>query len=111
MVAARSDLYPPPEDEQLERLALLPSTTVRGLEVLFHNRATRILLSSKTERDLKEYLCVIEPVYGNLDAVEVPAKLDFLKAIPRLTGVAFRQRHNPPDDFGLGLASSFHNQV
>ncbi len=78
----------PLEDERLERLSLLPSTTVRGLEVLFSGGAAQILLSSRTERDAKEYLGVMESVYGTLDVVEMPPVPAYLKEIPKLVGLS-----------------------
>jgi hypothetical protein len=80
----------PLKDEQVERLALLPSTTVRGFEVLFSRGATQILLSSKTKRNLKEYLGVMESVYGTLDLIQTTAKPAPLKEIPEMVGLPNR---------------------
>ena len=78
----------PLKDEKLERLALLPSTTVRGFEVVFTGGSTEIILSSKTERDLKEYLGVMESVYGTLSVAEATDTPAYLKEIPGIVGLS-----------------------
>ena len=80
----------PLKDEKLERLALLPSTTVRGFEVIFSGGGSEILLSSKTERDLTEYLGVMESVYGTLSVVEATDTPAYLKEIPGIVGLSPR---------------------
>ena len=80
----------PLKDEKLERLALLPSTTVRGFEVVFTGGSTEIILSSKTERDLKEYLGVMESVYGTLSVVEATDTPAYLNEIPGIVGLSPR---------------------
>ncbi|MDE1852738.1 MAG: hypothetical protein KGI38_03200 [Thaumarchaeota archaeon] len=77
----------PLEDERLERLALLPSASVRGFEVLFSGGASQMLLSSRTERDATEYLGVMESVYGTLDVIEMPPVPAYLREIPRIVGL------------------------
>ncbi|MDG6974417.1 MAG: hypothetical protein JRM95_06260 [Nitrososphaerota archaeon] len=80
----------PLKEEQLQRLALLPSTTVRGFEATFTGGGSEILLSSKTERDLKEYLGVMESVYGTLTVVQATDTPPFLKEIPGIVGLVPR---------------------
>ena len=80
----------PLKDDQLQRLALLPSTTVRGLEIVFSGGGSEILLSSKTERDLNEYLGVMESVYGTLTSMKATDTPPFLKEIPGIVRVSPR---------------------
>ncbi|MDG7025008.1 MAG: hypothetical protein JRN45_10880 [Nitrososphaerota archaeon] len=80
----------PLKDEQLQRLALLPSTTARGFEVIFSGGGSEILLSSKTVRDLKEYLGVMESVYGTISVVEATDMPAYLKEIPGIVGLSPR---------------------
>jgi hypothetical protein len=88
----------PLKDEQLQRVALLPSTTVRGFEVVFSGGGSEILLSSKTERDLKEYLGVMESVYGTLDVLEITPTPAYLKEIPSLVGLSLAPAQTASSD-------------
>lgn len=81
------EISEPLKEEDAERLALLPSPAVRGFEVLFDGGETQILLSSKTRRDMKEYLSVMSSVYGPLEVGEAPEMPDFLRQIPALVGL------------------------
>jgi hypothetical protein len=77
----------PLKEKDTERLSLLPSMTVRSFEMLFTGGRTQIVLSSKSERDVREYVGVLESVYGELDTARVPAVPDFLKEIPMIVGI------------------------
>ena len=77
----------PLDEKDTERLSLLPSLEVRGFEVLFEGGVTQILFSSRTERDMKDYLSVMESVYGVMDVAEAPSKPDFLKQLPTSVGL------------------------
>jgi hypothetical protein len=84
------EISEPLKEEDAERLAMLPSPAVRGFEVLFDGGVTQILLSSRTRRDMKEYLSVMNSVYGPLELGEAPEMPDFLKQIPVLVGLRTR---------------------
>jgi hypothetical protein len=77
----------PLKEKDTERLSLLPSTTVRSFELLFTSGRTEIVLSSRSERDVREYVGVLESVYGELDIVGAPAAPDFLREVPRIVGL------------------------
>jgi hypothetical protein len=81
------DIQEPLKDEQVERLALLPSPRVRGFEVVYDSGSTSLLFSARSERDAEEYLSTLESVYGKLSVVGAPAKPDFLGEIPRIVGL------------------------
>jgi hypothetical protein len=81
------EITEPLKDDDSERLSQLPSPTVRGFEILFGGSETQILLSSKTRSDSREYLSVMNSVYGPLEVVEAPEKPDFLKRVPVLAGL------------------------
>jgi hypothetical protein len=85
------DIQEPLDETDTERLTMLPSMEVRGFEVLFQEGATQILLSSRTGRDMKDYLGVMESVYGVLDVAEAPEKPDFLKQLPLVVGLLDQQ--------------------
>ena len=79
----------PLKEPDTERLARLPSpSTVRGLELLFENGHTDLLLSSKSEGDVQEYLSVLESVYGKQQVVGFPEKPEFLKRLPEIVGLS-----------------------
>jgi hypothetical protein len=85
------EISEPLKEEDAERLAMLPSPVVRGFEVLFNGGVTQILLSSKTRRDMKEYLSVMNSVYGQLEVGEASDMPDFLKQVPAIAGLATGQ--------------------
>ena len=78
----------PLKERDVERLSLLASPTSRGLEIVYQDGRTNILLSSRTERDSREYLSTLESVYGELKvAAAVSSKPGFLKEIPSIVGL------------------------
>jgi len=77
----------PLKEKEAERLSMLPSSSVRGFEILFDGTATEILLSSRTAREMEEYLSVMTSVYGELQVVKAPAKPEFLKQVPEIVGL------------------------
>ncbi|HEV2138499.1 MAG TPA: hypothetical protein VGR53_06625 [Nitrososphaerales archaeon] len=79
----------PLKEKDTERLSLLPSTRVRGFELLFTRGRTEIFLSSESERDVREYVGILESVYGELDISTTPVIPDFLREVPRIVGLAF----------------------
>lgn len=81
------EITEPLKDDDAERLSQLPSPTVRGFEILFDGGKTEILLSSKTGSDAREYLSVMNSVYGPLEVGEAPEKPDFLKRVPVVAGL------------------------
>lgn len=81
------DISEPLKEQAVERLALLPSTTTRGFEVVYAGGATSILLSSGTKSDLQEYLATFESVYGALNTIPVVPRPEFLSALPGLLGL------------------------
>ncbi len=76
----------PLKEKEVERLSLLPSPTVRSFEIAFAGGRTEIIFSSRTERDTREYVGVLESVYGELDVAESSPRPEFLREIPRLVG-------------------------
>ncbi|MDG7009137.1 MAG: hypothetical protein JRN06_13085 [Nitrososphaerota archaeon] len=84
------DITEPLKDASAERLALLASPNTRGLELVFGDGHTDLLLSSRSEQDAQEYLSTLESVYGVLNVVRAPAKPDFLTQIPNLAGLVTR---------------------
>ncbi|MDG7018630.1 MAG: hypothetical protein JRN16_05450 [Nitrososphaerota archaeon] len=81
------DIIEPLKDTSAERLALLASPNTRGLELVFSDGHTDLLVSSRSERDTQEYLSTLESVYGVLNVVRAPAKPDLLRQIPNLAGL------------------------
>ena len=79
----------PLKELDMERLAQLPSpTSVRGLELLFENGHTDLLLSSRSERDAQEYLGVLESVYGKQKVAGFPETPGFLARLPEIVGLS-----------------------
>jgi len=78
----------PLKEKDTIRLSLLPSPTVRTFEILFSGGRTELLVSSRSESDVNEYVDTLESVYGELDVVETPAKPGFLKEIPPMVGLS-----------------------
>ncbi len=78
----------PLKEQDTERLLLLPSTAIRSFELLFTRGRTEIVLSSESKRNIREYLGVLESVYGELEITGAPVMPDFLKEIPRIVGLA-----------------------
>jgi len=78
----------PLKEKDVGGLSSLPSSTVRGFEVLFSEGRTELLVSSRSDPEVKEYVGVLESVYGELGAKETPAKPSFLKEIPRIVGLS-----------------------
>ncbi|MDV3294141.1 MAG: hypothetical protein LYZ70_07705, partial [Nitrososphaerales archaeon] len=66
---------------------LLPSPTLRSFEMVFANGKAELILSSRTERDMREYVGVLESVYGELDVMETSPRPYFLREIPRIVGL------------------------
>lgn len=77
----------PLKEGAIERLSLLPSPAVRGLELLFTEGRTDVILSSQSPRDLWEFAGTLESVYGELELVGTPDKPDFLKELPAIVGL------------------------
>ena len=77
----------PLKDKEVERLSQLASSTVRGLEVVFENGRTQVLLSTRSERDAQEFVGVLESVYGELDLAPAAEKPEFLHRLPDLVGL------------------------
>ena len=77
----------PLEKEETERLSLLPSPTVRSLEVTFTAGRTDLLISSHSASDLKEYVAILKSVYGEVGVVGVSPKPAFLEELPRFIGL------------------------
>ena len=48
----------PLKDAQVERLSLMPSLSVRGFELVFENGRTDLLLSSRSEQSMRDYVDV-----------------------------------------------------
>ena len=79
----------PLKETETERLSQLPSpSSVRGLELLFENGHTDLLLSSTSEGDARECLGVLESVYGKQQVVGVPEKPEFLWHLPEIVGLS-----------------------
>jgi len=78
----------PLKEKEIERLSLLPSPTERGFEIIFEDGSTKFVLSSRTERDVGEYVGVLESVYGEMDVTAAPSKPGFLKQIPKIVGLS-----------------------
>jgi hypothetical protein len=78
----------PLKEPEMERLARLPSPSVRGLELLFENGHTDLLLSARSEREAREYLAVLESVYGKQKAVSSSENPPFLKRLPETVGLS-----------------------
>ena len=78
----------PLKEKDTERLSLLASTAVRSFELLFTRGRTEIILSSESEREVREYVGILESVYGELDVVAAPVIPDFLREVPRIVGLA-----------------------
>lgn len=79
-------LSEPLKDKQMERLALLASSGVRGFEILYDKNRTDILLSSESELDMPAYRGIIESVYGELNVEGSEERPQFLKEIPEIVG-------------------------
>ena len=77
----------PLKDKDIERLSLLPSPTVRSLEVAFAAGRSDILISSHSMPDLNRYLAVLKSVYGELSTVGEQSKPAFLADLPRIVGL------------------------
>src|SRR3989442_13153435 len=77
----------PLKEKEIERLSLLPSPTERGFEIIFEDGMTKFVLSSRTERDAREYVGVLESVYGELDVAAASSKPGFLKQMPKIVGL------------------------
>ena len=77
----------PLKDAQTERLSLLPSLSVRGLELLFQDGRTELLLSSSSEQGVRDYADVLASVYGELDFAGASPKPEFLKQLPAIVGL------------------------
>ncbi|MDG6949250.1 MAG: hypothetical protein JRM77_05270 [Nitrososphaerota archaeon] len=90
------EIKEPLKEQAVERLALLPSTTVRGFEVVYSEGSTAIVLSSGTKPDAREYLGTLESVYGKLSVVGTYPKPDFLAKIPSLVGLKLAPRTVSP---------------
>jgi hypothetical protein len=103
----------PLKEKEIERMSLLPSPTERGFEIIFEDGRTKFVLSSRTERDAKEYVGVLESVYGELDVGPTPSKPDFLKQIPKIVGLERNLGRSPSDCAAswahLGSASAIHS--
>lgn len=69
----------PLKEKDTERLSLLPSTAVRSFELLFKTGRTEIVLSSESERDVREYVGILESVYGELEIATAPIIPDFVR--------------------------------
>ncbi len=78
----------PLKEKDTERLSLLPSTAIRSFELLSTRGRTEIVLSSESERDVREYVGILESVYGELDIASAPVMPDFLREVPRVVGLA-----------------------
>ncbi len=78
----------PLKEKEIERFHLLPSTTVRGFELLFEKGSTEVLLSSRSPEDLRDYVGILDSVYGELDFTGAPVVPDFLKQVPTIVGLA-----------------------
>jgi len=70
--------------EEVERLSFLASPTQRGLEIVYQGGRTNILLSSRTAGDARQYLSVLESVYGELKVATASLRPAFLKEIPNI---------------------------
>ena len=78
----------PLKETDTERLSQLPSpSAVRGLELLFENGHTDMLLSSTSGKDVQEYLGVLESVYEKQQVVGVPEMPEFLWRLPESVGL------------------------
>ena len=82
-----------PKEIDTQRLALLPSPSVRGFELLFEKGEkdekgkSQLLLSAESRGDMPEYVGVLGSVYGELNPVGVSATPEFLKQIPEIVGL------------------------
>jgi len=77
----------PLKDVQVERLSLMPSLSVRGFELVFENGRTDLLLSSRSEQSMRDYVDVLASVYGELDVATASRKPEFLKQLPAIVGL------------------------
>ena len=77
----------PLREKEAERLSLMPSPTVRSLEVAFTPGKTDFLISSHSMPDLNRYLAVLKSVYGELSVVSDQSKPGFLAELPRVVGL------------------------
>ncbi len=68
-------------------LRLLASSSVRGLELLFDNGKTHILLSSCTPEDMERYRELLESVYGEMVMEPTDEGPAFLRELPRIVGL------------------------
>ncbi len=78
----------PLKEAEAGRLSLMPSSGVRSFELLYNGIRTDIALSSESERDAAEYIRSMESIYGELEALPVSQKPEFLTELPVLMGFA-----------------------
>jgi hypothetical protein len=72
------------EDDSIQPLGHLSSTTVRTFELIYSARRTELVLSAETVDDMRKYAHLLDSVYGDLDletAEKVPAFLRLLLAL------------------------------
>ncbi len=77
----------PLKEKETERLRRVASASVRGLEIIYTDGRTEILLSSHFQHDIGEYRGIIESVYGELDVEQCGVRPKFLREIPSLVGL------------------------
>ena len=101
----------PLKDEEAGKLGgLLPSTSVRGFELIHAGGRTEILLSSHTEEDMREYAWAFESVYGALTVQVCAEKPPFLKDVPGIVGLKTAPC-SPPPTKGRSLGPLFRRRV
>jgi hypothetical protein len=75
------------EDDSIQPLVHLSSSTVRTLELVYSAGRTEFVLSAETVDDMRKYASLLDSVYGDLDlevATQLPA---FLRELPETVGL------------------------
>ena len=89
---------PPEMDDKLDeeegrRIELLASNSVRGIEIVYQEQKTEILLSAESPTDATRYWRTFKSIYGELDPEPVEdARPKFLAAIPAAVGLSGPRR-------------------